>query len=93
MIINLQYIPDPLAYLQKQKLRALGLPDGYITNEVYLVTPMGDKYELAKDISNLELVNLIQDLIDETIDALTIWCTQRSLYHSHLEFNPTENGL
>jgi hypothetical protein len=95
LTLNLQHIPDPIAYLRKQKLRALSLPDKTIINDVRLTTPIGTQYELAKNISNLELSSLIQDLIDETMDALTIWADQKSIYHfaqNHLAPIPTTRG-
>lgn len=82
LIINLQHITDPLPYLRKQKLRALALPSDYST-DVQLITPSGLKHELTKVTSNLELADLIQELIDETMDAMTIWCEQRSMYIRH----------
>ena len=81
LILNLQYIPDPLPYLRKQKLRALSLPSDY-TTDVQLITPLGTTHELG-ETSNLELVDLIQELIDHTCDAMTIWCEQRSMYIRH----------
>lgn len=81
LTLNLQHIPDPIVYLRKQKLRALSLPDETRIEDVRLITPIGTQYELAKNISNLELSSLIQDLIDETMDALTIWADQKSIYH------------
>ena len=95
LIINLQHIPDPIVYLRKQKLRALSLPDETRIEDVRLTTPIGTQYELAKNISNLELSSLIQDLIDETMDALTIWADQKSIYHFahiHLAPIPTTRG-
>ena len=76
--LNLQHIPDPLPYLRKQKLRALGLPDTYVT-DVQLITLSGAHYELGT-MTNLELISIIQELIDVSCDAMTIWCDQRSLY-------------
>lgn len=81
LTLNLQHIPDPLPYLHKQKLRALGLPDSYVT-DVHLITPSGVHYELGT-MTNLELISIIQELIDASYDAMTIWCEQRSLYVRH----------
>jgi len=82
LIINLQHITDPLSYLRKQKLRALALPSDYST-DVQLITPSGLTHELTKVTSNLELADLIQELIDVSYDALTIWCEQKSMYIRH----------
>lgn len=79
LTINLQYIPDPLPYLRKHKLRALALPPDNVT-DVKLITPLGATYDIGTSISNLELVEIIQELIDVSCDAMTIWCDQRSLY-------------
>lgn len=81
LTLNLQHITDPLTYLRKQKLRALGLPDTTVT-AIQLITPSGARYELGT-MTNLELVSLIQELIDVSCDAMTIFCDQRSLYVKH----------
>jgi hypothetical protein len=81
LTINLQYIPDPLPYLRKQKLRALALLPDNIT-DARLITPLGVTHDLGT-MSNLELVKIIQELIDVTCDATTIWCEQRSMYIRH----------
>jgi hypothetical protein len=82
LTLNLQYITDPLPYLRKQKLRALALPSDY-TTDVQLITPLGTTHEFTKVTSNLELVELIQELIDVSYDAMAIWCEQRSMYIKH----------
>jgi hypothetical protein len=92
--LNLQYISDPLQYLRKQKLRALSLPEAAITN-VKLITQLGVIHEFGI-VSNLELINLIQELIDVSCDAMTIFCEQRSLYvrhQNHFWPIPTTNAL
>ena len=83
LTLNLQHINDPLTYLRKQKLRALSLPDHTVISSLHLITPVGTRHELATNISNIELTELIQLLIDETMDALTIWCDNKCLYFRH----------
>ncbi len=83
ILINLQHINEPLGYLLKHKLRSLSLPDDYVLDRIVLITPAGVKHELASNISNLEFTELIQLLIDETVDALTVWAEQRSIYVRH----------
>jgi len=82
LTLNLQHINDPLTYLRKQKLRALSLQSDY-TTDVQLITPIGTCHELATNISNIELTELIQLLIDETMDSMTIWCDNKCLYFRH----------
>ena len=82
LTLNLQHITDPLTYLRKQKLLALSLQSDY-TTDVQLITPVGTCHELATNISNIELTELIQLLIDETMDAMTIWCDNKCLYFRH----------
>lgn len=85
VVLNLMHIQDgpafgPLMYFRKQKLRALSLPDDYKHDSVLLITPTGVKHTLAENISNLELVELIQELIDVTCDSMTTWADAKSLY-------------
>ena len=79
-ILNLQYIPDPIPYLHKQKLRAMSLPDDYIYNLISLITPSGVKMNLAENITNEQFINLIQEILDVTYDATTEWADLKNLY-------------
>lgn len=83
LTFNLQHLTDPRAYLHKQKLRALSLDPAKVNETVELITPSGLKYQVAKNISNLELIELIQDLIDATYDAMTEWADQINIYQNH----------
>lgn len=81
LLINLKDIQDPRVYLYKHKLRALALdPEGKV-DIVILQTPSGISYEIARDISNHELVTLIEDLIDVTYDSMTSWVDLKTIYH------------
>ena len=80
ILINLKDIQDPCAYLYKHKLRVLALQGDAVNDIVVLQVPSGTSYEIARNISNHELVKLIEDLIDVTYDAMTTWADQRNIY-------------
>jgi len=82
--LNLTNIADPRVYLYKQKLWALSLDPEATYDKIILIVPSGLSYELAHDITNLELVKLIEDLIDATYDAMTTWAEQKNIYQNHL---------
>ena len=84
MIINLQYLTpnDPLRYLNKVKLGLYSLSDNKMHLQVQLITLEGTRYALDS-CTNLQLISLVNDLIYVTSEAMTVWCTKRSLYHRH----------
>ena len=93
LILNLQYITDPRSYLFKQKLKYLALNPAKIVHKVILTTPSGLAYELAENITNADVITLIQDIIDATCDSMTSWSEITDVrYHSHEPPNGTRNG-